>query len=209
MASKDKENMSREEFAAFQQRQYERRIRREKRAQKALRKQWKEAAKNVRVMRSYGGSFKGSYSMGPRLRRSFKEIKNGKYIKQRRGEITLRRENDQLRETNQKLRRFNDFLVNNRIQSMLNDEGEVEDEFKLVVEEAREKLRENAQEYFGDLVLKDLINDDASNPGAAKRENRRPKPDQSVFSSEEDDSGEVDRVLKLNNLSDSPYNLYK
>ena len=152
----NKENMSGEEYAAFQKRQKERRIRREKRAEKALRKQWKEAARNVRGMRSYGG-----YSMGPRLRRSFKEIKNGKYIKQRRGELQLIMKNEELQ---RKIKSYEAFLKSNEILSLL-DGGKLKDEegqrMRTLLFNARRKrqvLRES--ERLG--TLKNLIDESES-----------------------------------------------
>ena len=225
----DKENMSREEYAAFQKRQKERRIRREKRAEKALWKKWRRAARNVRVMRSYGGSFKGSYSMG-RLIRPAKEIKNEQYIHQRYGEMILQQENDQLREelregkrrlrleneelreTNEKLRRFRDFLLRNGVFSMVSG-NEAEEFLKDIRQDVRDQLQgEGRLEDDSDEsreTLRELIENTADD-SVERGENGLPLPDQSAFSTKKKSGSRgEDQLVELSNLSDSPYNLYK
>ena len=75
--------------------------------------------------------------MGPRLKRSFKEIKNGKYIKQRRGELQLIMDNLELK---RKIKSYEDFLKSNGILSLL-DGGSLNDE----EEQSMKKLLFNAQ----------------------------------------------------------------
>ena len=165
MASKyeDQENKPPSEIVLLRERQEERRRKQEKRAKRALRKQWKEAARNVRGMRSYGG-----YSMGPRLRRSFKEIKNKRFIQQRQGELQLIMKNEELE---RKIKSYENFLKSNGILSLLddgilNDEGERSMKKLLFNAQRRRKvLRES--ERLG--TLKNLI-DESDNRAAGDLE---------------------------------------
>ncbi len=151
MASKDQENIPPTELAELQQRQKERRRKQEKRAERALKKQWKEAARNVRGMRSYGG-----YSMGPRLRRSFKEIKNEKYITERRGELQLIMKNEELE---RKIKSYEKFLKGNGILSLL-DGGrlKVEEERRMKTLFFKAKRKKQDLGESRRLTLRDLIN---------------------------------------------------
>lgn len=184
----DKENMSEQKFAEFLQRQEKRKKEQEKRAERALRKQWKKAARNVRGMRSFGG-----YSIGTRSIRSFKEIKNKRYIQERRGEEALRIENDKLKQVNRKLQDYRDFLLKNGIMSLLDESNELKGETK---REMKQELMKNLGKFA--LVEK------RKKSKKRKKKQKRPLPDQSAFSPEK-----RNQVSEIINLTDSPYNLYK
>ena len=93
--------------------------------------------------------------MGPRLKRSFKEIKNGKYIKQRR-ELQLIMDNLELK---RKIKSYEDFFKKQwNIISLdggsLNDEEE--QSMKKLLFNAQRKQQERRES--GRLTLRDLIN---------------------------------------------------
>ena len=164
--------MPKRELAEVQQRQAVRRNKEEERAKRKLREKFRQAAKNIRGMRSYSGR----YGIGPRLRRSFKELKNEKYIEERRGERALITENKELKSEIRSLRSFQAFLISNGMISMLTDDLKVKPKFRIMLQTLRDDAQRNSGNELGS--LRNLISQ------APKSEKERPRPNQSAFTPE-------------------------
>lgn len=193
MASKgsDKENKPNVEFDAFQRTLKERRKKEGQRANKKLKQKWRQAAMNVRGMRTYGGGY------GPRLRRSFKEIQNQKYIVQRQGELALQKENKELKEINRKLEKYNKFLLKNNLLSMLDGEKKLSDETRTEMQRGlihKDSLSDDSK--IG--TIRDLIGEEQE--VNSRKKTSRPLPNPKAFTPEKP-------KRNLFSLSDSPYNL--